>query len=269
MEGYYEHHLTIKKDKLCPFKVGMSINSHDVQCNWHENIEILLITEGNGMMQYGKDTFPLSTHDIIIVNSGELHRPFSEIGISYYYIIIDVSFCKENGIDMSHHHFNKKLRDEQTERLILDVTERMEDYSNLSSSLSAARLRGAMLSLLIDVCTRHVDANRTDDERTTPSEEYVKHVLHYLKDYYTQPISLDSLAALCGITKFHLSREFKKYTGQTIFTHINILRCRQAEILLSEGKTVTEAALETGFESLSYFSRTYKRLIGTPPSKSK
>ena len=40
-------------------------------------------------------------------------------------------------------------------------------------------------------------------------------------------------------------------------------------MLLAEGKTVTEAAYESGFESLSYFSRRYKRIMGISPSKNK
>ena len=76
-----------------------------------------------------------------------------------------------------------------------------------------------------------------------------------------------SIAAMCGITKYHLAREFKRITGQTVLTYLNALRCKKAQLLLSEGKTVTEAAFESGFESLSYFSRTYKRIMGAPPSR--
>ena len=49
--------------------------------------------------------------------------------------------------------------------------------------------------------------------------------------------------------------------------HLTRLRLRHAEAALSGGASVTEAALTAGFESLSYFSRTYKRLYGHPPSK--
>jgi AraC-like DNA-binding protein len=38
---------------------------------------------------------------------------------------------------------------------------------------------------------------------------------------------------------------------------------------MAEGMSVTEAAFECGFESLSYFSRTYKKIMGVSPSKNK
>ena len=269
MTSYYEHHLTIKKNRLCPFKISSADTAFPVPCNWHNNIEIVLVTEGSGMLQYGKSVLSLAPRDIVIINSGTLHRPFSQSGMSYIFIIIDESFCKENGLDTSLLYFTEQLRDELTEKLIRNAFERKKDYFAYSDPLSAARLREAMLSLLIDICERHTRSTDQKTEQSTTSEEYVNKVLDHLNDCYSQPVSLDALAALCGITKYHLAREFKKYTGQTVFTYVNILRCKKAEMMISEGKTVTEAALESGFESPSYFSRTYKKLRGAPPSKSK
>lgn len=94
-------------------------------------------------------------------------------------------------------------------------------------------------------------------------------MLEYLNENYTQSITLDELARLCGITKCHLAREFKRYTGQTVLTYVNSLRCQLAGLCISEGLSVTEAAYKSGFESLSYFSRVYKRLMGVPPSGGK
>ena len=51
----YEHHLSLKQDKLCPFRFKRSNNLHDSVCNWHANIEILLVTDGEGYMQYNSD----------------------------------------------------------------------------------------------------------------------------------------------------------------------------------------------------------------------
>lgn len=269
MNSYYENHLTIKKNKLCPFKLDAANSTADVPCNWHSNIEILLITDGQGEIQYGKNILPLEKGDTVIVNSGELHRPYSKSGVNYYFIIIDESFCKENGIDTALLRFDERFCDSETERLFLEVVQRYADYSALVSPITTARLRSAVLSLLINICSEHSCTEIGAAEKSTPSEEYVKRVLEYIRDNYSQSISLDTLANVCGITKYHLAREFKKYTGQTVFTYVNGLRCKKAEMMISEGKTVTEAAFESGFESISYFSRIYKKLMGISPSKSK
>ena len=91
----------------------------------------------------------------------------------------------------------------------------------------------------------------------------------HINENYTNPIGLEKISEIMGINKSYLSREFKKYTGQTVHTYINLVRCKKAEQCISDGMTVTEAAMECGFETLSYFSRTYKKLMNASPSEIK
>lgn len=265
----YEHHLSLRQDKLCPFKIKTSRSVRNSVCNWHRNIEILVVFEGEGHVQYGADDISVSAHDVIVVDSGTLHRPYSEKGIGFHYIIIDESFCAENGIETERRRFERCFKDEVTEKLCLAALDRFNEYKESATQISTARLREAVLSLLINICEQHSAGYLVEIGVAKPSEEYVKKTLEYLGDHFTEQISLENVASLCGVTKYHLAREFKRYTGQTVFTYINILRCKRAELCLSRGMTVTEAAWDSGFESVSYFSRTYKKLMGKSPSGEK
>ena len=267
MEILYEHHDAIKQDRLCPFKLGSSADSLPAPSNWHENIEIILATSGRGFVQYGKDTLSFSEGEICVVNSGVLHRPYSIDGLSYYFMIIDERFCKENGLDITAVRFSRLFCDEKTRALYLSAAEAVKAYEKEISPLSTARLRLAMLALLTDLYERHAENESTATTSASHSESYVKGAMEYINDHYTEKIGLNELAAHLGISKCHLAREFKRIAGQTVLEYVNVLRCRRADALLGEGKSVTEAALESGFESLSYFSRTYKKLIGVSPSK--
>lgn len=268
MDGYYEHHTMIKQDKLCPFIINKLYDMKSTPCNWHGNLELLLVTEGEGAMLYGNKTLKISKGDIIIVNSGVIHRPYSDVGLGCYYIIIDESFCIENGINTKQLYFREKLRDDHTEKLFLDVTECADSFKAAPQPILGAKLRAAVLNLMVDISVRYSKSKDYKSAEGTGSEGYVKAVIEYLNRNYTQPVSLDKLAKLCGITKFYLAREFKRLTGQTVLTYTNTLRCKKASFLLADGKSVTDAALESGFGSLSYFSRTYKRLMSDTPSSS-
>lgn len=265
----YEHHLALRRDKLCPFKFKSSNNLHNAVCNWHRNIEILLVTDGEGRMQYGSEDFAIEKHDIVVVNSGDLHRPYSESGISFKYMIIDESFCVENGIETANRAFEHHFKSERVEELCLEAYRCSEAYKLETSDLNAAKLRLAVLVLLVELCDKHTLQSSKQETVQKSSEEYVKKALEYLAEHYTEQVALEDVARVCGVTKYHLAREFKRYTGQTVFTYINTLRCKKAEICISQGMTVTEASGESGFESISYFSRTYKRLMGHSPSSEK
>ena len=264
----YEHHAAIRQNKDCPYLLRIGKNIRDTVCNWHQNIEMFLITNGQGQIRCGANEYPLSPSDVVVVNSGTVHRIYSETGIDYYCVIIDEQFCKENGLDTEHCRFSERFCDPKTEALFLRMIALMTKNERESSQLETAKLRIAILTLLVDLFENHLPDPRNTVEQSSRSDEYVKKALLYINEHYTSPITLDEIAAAVGVSKFHLERAFKKYTDQTIFTYLNILRCKNAAQCIRDGMTVTQAAYENGFESLSYFSRIYKKLMGSSPSKS-
>jgi AraC-like DNA-binding protein len=70
-----------------------------------------------------------------------------------------------------------------------------------------------------------------------------------------------SVAKLCDLFKNQLSTTANKYlTGK---------RISHAKKLLSEGKSVTDTAIESGFSDYANFIRTFKKAVGIPPGKYK
>ena len=55
-------------------------------------------------------------------------------------------------------------------------------------------------------------------------------------------------------------------TGNTIVCFINTLRCMEEKRLIENGMQVSVAAYACGFDNLSYFSRTFQRVVGALPS---
>ena len=265
----YEHHLSIRQDKICPFLFKSSNNLRNSVCNWHRNIEILLVTAGDGGVQYSSEDIVLTKHDVVVVNSGELHRVYSDSDISFDYVIIDESFCRENGIDTSERYFDRVFKCEKAEEIFCRTYERYREYKSDPTPMKTARLRLAVLELLICLYEGHSIAKSKRPSVSGAPQDYIKRVLEYIAEHYTEQLTLEGVAQVCGITKYHLAREFKRYTGQTVITYVNTLRCKKAEACLSDGMTVTEAAGESGFDSISYFSRTYKKLMGSSPSGKK
>ena len=264
----YEHHENLKKNRLCPFKLELVHGNAEAISNWHRNIEIILVLGGTGKARYGTRELALTEGDIVAVNAEVLHRLYTDADFSYYYLIVDESFCLENGIFIDRLSLDPIFHDGEAAALYQKVAEEFSHEAE-KSPLGATRRRAAVLALLLSLYEKHATPTAASTPSTTVAEEYVKRVLRHMNDRYNEKMTLESLAALCGITKFHLAREFKRYTGQTVLSYLNTLRCERAALLISEGKSVTEAAFATGFESLSYFSRTYKRIFGSSPKNAK
>lgn len=264
----FEHHIALRQNKLCPFKIEVQ-DRKPSPCNWHRNIEILMIARGEGRMQYDAQEFVVEEHDIVAVNPNSLHHVYSSGDMKLYCIIIDENFCADNGIDTDNIRFEKHFKDTATESLCITAAESYAAHKNAPSEISAARLRRDVLSLLVNLLENHSCQGPDKEKEQCGPEKYIKKTISYLSEHFTEAVSLEVIADNCGITRHHLAREFKRYTGKTVFGYLNILRCRHAEFCLSQGMTITEAARESGFNTLSYFSRTYKKIMGCGPSSSR
>jgi AraC-like DNA-binding protein len=90
---------------------------------------------------------------------------------------------------------------------------------------------------------------------------------NWIKSHYTEPMSIEALAALAGmsVTSFH--RHFKRITLMTPLQYRTRIRLQAARrILLSKNQTAGSVGLTVGYDSHSQFSRDYKRLFGAPPA---
>lgn len=77
-----------------------------------------------------------------------------------------------------------------------------------------------------------------------------------------------TLAGLAGISSFHFHRIFRMLTGETMFAFLQRRRLLRAIELINEDKfTLTEVALECGFDSGSSLSRAFRKHLGCTPSE--
>ncbi len=262
---------------LLPFIFHTDIVNSDMGRggNWHDSLEILQAVEGRGKVVCNRNTFEFTKGDIVIINSGDIHRISSDSEIKFHCLIVGFDFCMDNGIDIKKIKFAAKIKNEKACRLVNDaVTNCMSiGMNNIRASLPGkpgigdgieiAELRSSFLALLIYLCKNHSEQfeNRASGFNTvTAGMEYIN------RNFYL-PLTLEDIASKVGVSKYHFIREFKRYTGSTVFTYINTLRCEYAKrLFVNEKLSVGEVADRCGFENFSYFTRTFKRYTGDLPS---
>lgn len=230
--------------------------------NWHENIELLQCTEGSGYVRCGAEQIiPLTPEKPVVINADTLHSIHTDSLVVYRCLIIDNSFFTGNGVPIRSLYFQPLIDDPRINSLLDSIA---QAYSRLSEEdfRTMLDLRNHVLNLVNALCQNHI-VRKPDD----PSNEYVKKAMIYLRQHLKEPVSLEGLAGLLGISKYHLAHLFKLYTGKSVIQTMNLIRCTEAQRMIEEGALVSAAALETGFENLSYFTRTYKKHMGSLPSK--
>lgn len=105
-------------------------------------------------------------------------------------------------------------------------------------------------------------------EHSTEAPPEVKQAIQLVKDHPKEKIS-DSRLRAQQISPERVRRWFKNHYGLTFHTYQRMYRINNAYKELKDGKKTTDTAFDLGYESLSGFAYTYKKLMGKAPTKSK
>ena len=96
----------------------------------------------------------------------------------------------------------------------------------------------------------------------------VRRACDYLKENAQDPVSLADVSRAAGLSRHHFCAVFRKETGRTFTEHLTLIRIeRAAERLREPGARVSEVAHGVGFQSLSQFNRSFRKLMGSAPSE--
>ncbi|MBP6180959.1 AraC family transcriptional regulator [Flavobacterium sp.] len=104
-----------------------------------------------------------------------------------------------------------------------------------------------------------------DDFYNNKEQTRLKLVYTFIENNFQRNITIEEMGELTHLSKAAFCRYFKKMTRLTFTEFLNQFRIEQAKILLKSDKNVTETCYECGFESLSYFNRIFKKVVGQNP----
>ncbi|MEV0064243.1 AraC family transcriptional regulator [Nocardia sp. NPDC050718] len=97
---------------------------------------------------------------------------------------------------------------------------------------------------------------------------HIGRAVRWIRDHYDEPFRVDDLARLSGMSSSAFYRNFQIVTAQSPIQFQKHIRLQQARLLLaSNSRDVTGVAHRVGYDSASQFSREYRRLFGTAPSR--
>jgi AraC family carnitine catabolism transcriptional activator len=111
------------------------------------------------------------------------------------------------------------------------------------------------------------DPAQTSAPRAASSDLVVTRARDIMQSHVDDPLSCEALARQMGLSLRQLERRFKQLVGRTLHSEYMLVRVEKAHQYLQQtGLSVTEVAALTGFSSVEYFSKVYRRVFGVLPS---
>ncbi len=139
------------------------------------------------------------------------------------------------------------------------------EYSHYTTG-SGAVMEHAMISLF--VCLSRLYENQVNKFEETAKNNTIDDLKDYMKTNFGYKITLEDLAEHFHLSREHISRYFKKYTGKTVSRFLLEVRIERAKSKL--GTTlipVSDIAEYCGYSSMSNFQKSFKKVTGQTPSE--
>lgn len=230
----------------------------------HEFVELFYIVKGQGSFIVNNSEFHVEKNQLIIINSNVNHTEKSSDKNSLEYITLGfdgISFSRENNnIEESIIFYE----DRRLEILLL--------IKFLLAELKTEKNQAFIISQnILEIIIMKLNQYQNVETHES-SNEKINSVIYETKKYidlhYSEPISLDDLAAISHLNKYYLSHAFKSQTGLSPIDYLNKTRIKNAKILLeSTSYSISEIARFTGFSSQSFFSQRFKKITSVSPRK--
>lgn len=252
-------------------------------CHWHEEYEIIYISRGSATFLIGDKTLDVKEGQIIFVNSNELHSAYCDnpSGCFYIALVFNMSLLNSNNYDPIQNRYIDPLiyrkyrftdllpeNNPNNEMIISLVKQAITSLKEKKEGFELT-LKGSLYLIISSLINNNLllEGIEEDSSQKIYKTALTKKVLQYISENYSRRIYIDDLAAIANMSKYHFCRFFKKYTGMTPVQYLNFIRVDEAsKLLLSGNYSITEIAMLTGFDNLSYFAKTFKHYKGVAPS---
>lgn len=277
----YSTYETYDFDHVSAFNMSTGYKARSYQAHWHSYGEILLVGPGKtNIYSVGKNVYELVPDDFVLVWPMEMHSivnadrkealviQFSNAFINSLFDLRRIMHLYRNlHIICVHAHPELAAR-------LKDITMQMKQ--TFFSDRGDREIRCCMLlmefMLILLEYRKELAPELSDEDRSGLSDDVMRRMLSvtdYIKNNLTaDDLSQGAMAERAGISRDYFSRIFKNVTGMNYSKWLNVIRLEKAtELLAEKGRTLTEVAMLSGFQSIPSFNRVFREEKGMAPGE--
>lgn len=223
----------------------------------HRAHQLGVVEAGSGIVAADGARWAVRAGDVVYHAPAQLHVAATDGAWRYRTFVFDDALLRRSGADRVLPATTTVVRHAGAAARLVDIHRYLE--------------RGAVTdAVATQVIEPFVDAAAGRAVRVPPQQPVtatIERCLHLLRADYARRVTLDELARLSGLSKFHLVRVFARAVG--VAPHAYQIRLRLAHALSSHAArgSGTRAAYDVGFADQSHYVRVCRRLLGVTPAQ--
>lgn len=246
--------------------------------HFHPEIELVYIWGANGTRHVGQHLSQFSGSDLVLIGSDIPHLNF-DYGIKQPYqkrvFHLTPGFLGVTRTALPELQSIERLMKDadyglafgkQTQKKLHKQLSKLHQSTGFDKFLKWLQILSALAEAQ-DVKRLHPQPYHHDFR--PKDRERLASLNKFIEENYHRKIQLSEAAALTFFTEVSFCRYFRKMTKLSFVEYLNQFRIEKAKKMLMQNKSVSDTATDCGFESLSYFNRTFKKITGQNPSRFK
>ena len=235
-------------------------HSRNCRCmpHFHAGIELVYVFEGSftGII----DGKPLEIKENqMLINSCYAVHAYEESNLRAIITVIPMNAVPTLKKKLTSSRFSANVIDDDADRTLSKFMLMLKTFSENKTMQHGLSI--ALLGYLIErVGLRDVD--------TSDHSNLLCRILMYLNENFKEPLTVETLSEYFGYSRSRFSHLFKANLGYSLPRYLNTLRIRYAaELLLSTDMTVTQIALESGFNNTHTFYTAFRSVFNQTPAE--
>lgn len=256
-------------DRIYINSAARSSNYKMVENHYHHYYELYYVRHGKVRFYVNNSLYTLKSGDFIIIPPKLIHFVHYlsncvriNVYFKYEYLCeqsvpfipdLDDKFLKLVKV-----HIPRAYRESMD--YILDTMLAEDTVDDVSSKTMLSLLMKQFLLSCNRYCVFHTSPDSNDND------EYILSAVQYIDENYHTTITLSSLAEKAGLSPSYFSKKFRATTGTGMKDYLTYVRLNHASMeLLSTNHSITDIALNCGFNDSNYFKDAFKRMFGMSP----
>ena len=246
----------------------------EIAWHWHKEIEIVVLYEGNVSLETAKESIILKKGDGVFINSEELHY-FKKLGdekcvlISY---VFDKSFVIGDKGSIIERKYIEPLVQNKTlslfkisETLSRKLEEVFFEYEDKKFGVEI-NIRNILSSVLLEIIIENREKLIEKKTYKNLDNQRIKGMLDFIQKNYSNELTLKEIGEAVFIGERETLRCFARTIGISPIEYLKKYRVKvAANLLTTTDLPVTEICIQCGFNSPSYFSKSFQRVFNVTP----
>lgn len=255
------------------------VDLSDVELHHHDFFEIYFLMAGDVTYLVEGKIVHVMPGDLLLISPRELHQVCIRPEMSVYerYVLwVDPQLIQRLstertdlflGLDPDRPGRGSQLRLKPEDRSRIQNMLEALNLELRTDHYGSDLLRQSLIVQLLVTINRLVSMQGSRIYEDTGANHTVTQVMNYVNLHYNEPLSLDMLAEQFFVSKYHLSHEFNRIVGTSVYRYIQKKRLLIARQLLSQGQKASDVSSACGFSDYAGFYRAFKAEYGMTPSE--